>query len=485
MIAEKFYSRFTGLVLLFILSMVLLILRPNLISILFGWDGLGISSYLLVIYYGREKAYNAGILTALTNRLGDGLILFRIGRLVYLGDYTIGWYSKLGVPWLPVFIVLMAAFTKSAQIPFSAWLPAAIAAPTPVSSLVHSSTLVTAGIYLLIRHGQFFLGARVNLFALLTGRLTIVLARIRALNERDMKKIVALSTLRQLGIMVIALGLNCPMLSFLHLILHAFFKAILFIATGNFIHSRTRYQSLRKTGGLFYSMPVSRAGALTAKVRLMGAPFAAAFFSKEPILENIFILNEGSRFRLFLILLGVILTVLYRGRFVVLVILRGRRREALGLKEDEGIKCACAILILYIPSFTSGAFIRNLTTQGPTIYFYPIIIKFRIYFALFLGAALRVILTGGKRNLKYGSHSLLFMWGLPLFSGRLLSFPFIIGGKILVHISSNWVWFLQINFVAWKFRRLELRFGTSSFLYRNLVSVIFPIITFLVWFNNY
>lgn len=90
MIAEKFYSRFTGLVLLFILSMVLLILRPNLISILFGWDGLGISSYLLVIYYGREKAYNAGILTALTNRLGDGLILFRIGRLVYLGDYTIG-----------------------------------------------------------------------------------------------------------------------------------------------------------------------------------------------------------------------------------------------------------------------------------------------------------------------------------------------------------------------------------------------------------
>lgn len=331
----------------------------------------------------------------------------------------------------------MAAFTKSAQIPFSAWLPAAIAAPTPVSSLVHSSTLVTAGIYLLIRHGQFFLGAGVNLFALLTGRLTIILARISALNERDIKKIVALSTLRQLGVIVMALGLNCPLLSFFHLILHAFFKAILFIATGNFIHSRARYQSLRKTGGLFFSMPVSRAGALTAKIRLVGAPFAAAFFSKEPILENIFILNEGRRLSFLFILLGVVLTVLYRGRFVVLVMLGARRGENLRLKEDEGIKCACAILILYIPSFTSGAFIRNLTTQGPTIYFYPAMVKFRVYFALSLGALIRIILTRGRRNLRQGSHSIFFMWGLPLFSGRLVSFPFIIGGKILVRDSSN------------------------------------------------
>jgi NADH-ubiquinone oxidoreductase chain 5 len=303
----------------------------------------------------------------------------------------------------------LAAFTKRAQLPFSAWLPAAIAAPTPVSSLVHSSTLVTAGIYLLIRHGQFFLRGETNIAVLLVGTLTIILARLGALNERDIKKIVALSTLRQLGIMVIALGLNCPLLAFFHLVLHAFFKAILFIATGNFIHARGRYQALGKTGALFFSMPVSGGGALSAKISLLGTPFAAAFFSKEPILENIFVLNESRRFRLFLILGGVFLTAIYRRRFVILALLGLSSGEKLRFKEDENLKSRGAILILFIPSFTRGSLMGCLIAEGPTINYYPLIIKLVIYGALGLGVLSGFILTHMRQNLGRGSYSLWYM----------------------------------------------------------------------------
>ena len=149
---DKNFIRFHYLLITFILRIYFLILRPNIVSILLGWDGLGLSSYLLVIYYGRAKAYNSGMITALTNRLGDSLILLSIGYLFIIGNWNLYFYSVKSIDRLLMLMLILAASTKRAQIPFSAWLPAAMAAPTPVSSLVHSSTLVTAGVYLLIRH---------------------------------------------------------------------------------------------------------------------------------------------------------------------------------------------------------------------------------------------------------------------------------------------------------------------------------------------
>ena len=150
---EKFFGRFLMLVVSFIRSIFLLILSPNIISLLLGWDGLGVTSYLLVIFYQRSKSFNAGILTALTNRLGDVGLLSRLALISYYGDWTFVFYNRSSVSYsrIVVLIIILSACTKRAQIPFSAWLPAAIAAPTPVSALVHSSTLVTAGVYLLIR----------------------------------------------------------------------------------------------------------------------------------------------------------------------------------------------------------------------------------------------------------------------------------------------------------------------------------------------
>ena len=184
---DKYFIRFHALLISFVLRIYFLILSPNLITVLLGWDGLGLTSYLLVIYYGNSKAYNSGILTAITNRLGDAFLLVSIRYLVIYGNWNFYFYFNKEEIFIASFLILTAT-TKSAQIPFSAWLPAAIAAPTPVSSLVHSSTLVTAGVYLLIRHGEFLTISRVRYYLLVIGVLTMTTARIRALLERDLKK---------------------------------------------------------------------------------------------------------------------------------------------------------------------------------------------------------------------------------------------------------------------------------------------------------
>ena len=157
---DYFLSRFIRLVILFVLRIWILILRPNFIRILLGWDGLGVTSYLLVIYFQRSKSYGAGILTALTNRLGDVGLLLTIGLTTNLGRWSFYYYTRRSIITLPpylLFLLIITASTKRAQLPFSSWLPAAMAAPTPVSSLVHSSTLVTAGVYLLIRINFFLM----------------------------------------------------------------------------------------------------------------------------------------------------------------------------------------------------------------------------------------------------------------------------------------------------------------------------------------
>jgi len=187
-IGDKHFVRFIFLVYFFVLSMVLLILSPNIIRILLGWDGLGLVSYCLVIYYQNTKSASAGIITILSNRIGDVAILLRIAWILNFGDWNFFYCQFIyeeNVLWLVIIMVLLAAITKRAQIPFSAWLPAAIAAPTPVSALVHSSTLVTAGVYLLIRF-NYMLG--LNNFLLYIGVFTMFISGLGANFETDLKK---------------------------------------------------------------------------------------------------------------------------------------------------------------------------------------------------------------------------------------------------------------------------------------------------------
>jgi NADH-ubiquinone oxidoreductase chain 5 len=306
-------NRFIWLVFIFVLSIISLILSPNLISILLGWDGLGLVSYCLVIYYQNVKSYNAGILTALTNRIGDVIILIAIAMMSSFGSFNLLNYPSYilnGNINLCIVLLIVAACTKSAQIPFSAWLPAAIAAPTPVSALVHSSTLVTAGVYMLIRFRDPIIKIGFTPHLLIISVLTILIAGLGANLETDLKKVIALSTLRQLGLIIIAISINIPKLAYFHILSHALFKALLFICAGNIIHCSQDTQDIRKIGNIIIIMPVTSACLNTANLALCGIPFIAGFYSKDIILESI-LFSDYSTYILLLVYFATALTVIY------------------------------------------------------------------------------------------------------------------------------------------------------------------------------
>jgi NADH-ubiquinone oxidoreductase chain 5 len=276
--------RFLVILILFVVSMVLMIFSPNIISILLGWDGLGLVSYCLVIYYQNMKSLNAGLLTILSNRVGDVAILLRISWLFNYGAWNFFLLEHMYRLNLGIImgLVILAALTKSAQIPFSAWLPAAMAAPTPISALVHSSTLVTAGVYLLIRFSEL-VGVRRVLYYLSVG--TIFMSGFGANFEIDLKKIIALSTLRQLGVIIISLSLGIVELAFFHLLMHALFKSLLFLCAGVYIHGSGDKQDIRSLGGLIESAPLTTFYFLGCSLALCGFPYISGFYSKDIILE--------------------------------------------------------------------------------------------------------------------------------------------------------------------------------------------------------
>lgn len=318
---EKHFIRFHLLVCTFIFSMLVLIFSPNLVSLILGWDGLGVTSFLLVVYFNSHKSFNAGLLTALSNRVGDCLLLLSVALLRAQIPFNFFLQSSHGsglVNHLLVGLIVVAACTKSAQIPFSAWLPAAMAAPTPVSSLVHSSTLVTAGVYLILRFGEF-LSAPLNKVLFILGVATITMASLSALFESDIKKIIALSTLRQLGLIITGIGINMPELTLFHLLTHAFFKAIIFIAVGRLIHANNGIQDLRitrvKSGILGPSL-----GFLTvSNLSLIGLPYIRGFYSKDLLIEAS-LMAQLSIFEVLIFYRSVALRVAYSVRFILMVV---------------------------------------------------------------------------------------------------------------------------------------------------------------------
>ncbi len=318
---EKFSVRFHLILLSFVISILVLVFSGNLLTCLIGWDGLGLSSYLLVIYYYNIKAYNAGLLTALTNRVGDAFFLVRIAlRFYFMGWGFIQRFKPIRINFsvLISFIIITAGCTKRAQIPFSAWLPAAMAAPTPVSSLVHSSTLVTAGVFLIFRFSGI-LSSPALAVLLALGLSTSLMAGLAAILEIDIKKVVALSTLRQLGLIITSLGGALPELAFFHLISHAFLKALLFLRIGRCISQVSGLQDLRLSSLRIYSSPLTRAILLRASLGLCGLPFIGAFYSKDLLIEIIITLTYGA-FTKFFLFLTIIVTPIYSIRLIIFIV---------------------------------------------------------------------------------------------------------------------------------------------------------------------
>ena len=428
---EKFFSRFLFLVLSFVCRILLLILSPNSIRILLGWDGLGVTSYLLVIYYQRNKSYNAGIITALTNRLGDVGLLLCLAFLVKFGS----WNFYLFIPPLELGLILIilvrARITKSAQIPFSAWLPAAIAAPTPVSALVHSSTLVTAGVYLLIRFNYLLMSFALLKYLILVGVFTIFIAGLGAMRELDIKKVIALSTLRQLGVMIITIGVGFPLIGFFHLVAHAFFKALLFICAGILIHNFKDYQDIRLMSRSACFIPFTLRMFMTANLRLCGLPFIAGFYSKDLILE-IFIMRRLNLFIFIIIILSTALTVLYSCRLAFLLGANRFKGERLtGIKDFDPV-VVVGYSFLLVPSIFGGLGGNWVFYPVIPVIFFPLILKGFIFTLVLTSAVLilRFILDSSDRlSASLKRHLNSKMWFLPLVARAALSYGTLLRGK--------------------------------------------------------
>lgn len=442
-------NRFIILVLIFVLSIILLIISPNLIRILLGWDGLGLVSYCLVIYFQNIKSYNAGILTALSNRIGDVALLLAIAWILNYGSWNYIFYLEIIQNEFEIIIigalVILAAITKRAQIPFSSWLPAAIAAPTPVSALVHSSTLVTAGVYLLIRFNILLVNSWIGQLLLLLSGLTIFIAGLGANFEFDLKKIIALSTLSQLGLIIRILSIGYYKLAFFHLLTHALFKALLFICAGAIIHNINNSQDIRLIGGLRIHMPLTSACFNVSNLALCGIPFLAGFYSKDMILEVVIIRNINL-FSFFLYFFSTGLTVCYSFRLVYYSITGDLNCRRLNILNDEGWIILRGILGLLFIRIIGGSILNWLIFPYPYIICLPLYIKLLILFVCIRGGLFGYLISFIKL---YNLNKSLIYYNLTIFLGsiwfmpiirtyKLIYFPLNYGNLVLKRFDQGW-----------------------------------------------
>nr|WIL79920.1 NADH dehydrogenase subunit 5 [Pieleus irregularis] len=485
-------NRFILLVVLFVLSMILLIISPNLISILLGWDGLGLVSYCLVIYYQNWKSYNAGMLTALTNRIGDVALLMSIAWMLNYGSWNYIFYLdfyKMDFSMKIISIlIIIAAMTKSAQIPFSSWLPAAMAAPTPVSSLVHSSTLVTAGVYLLIRF-NYSLTNEMMYLLLFISSLTMFMSGLGANYEFDLKKIIALSTLSQLGLMLSILSLGEYKIAFFHLLIHALFKALLFMCAGNIIHSLNNCQDIRFMGNLVSFMPLTCTFMNISNLSLCGLPFMSGFYSKDLVLE-VMSMNYLNLYIYIIFYLSIGLTVMYSFRLIYYLMMGNLNFLPLNNLSEESFVMLKGMLGLMIMVIFSGSVIFWL--MFPSMYFICLTKLMKIMALIFIAVGMLMGLEMSKFALNYSLKSLnsygmsMFlasMWNMPIISTMNSSYyPLFYSKSYYKMIDQGWSEYLGSQNIYLKMMKMSQFFQVlfSNNLKIYLMMMVFWLIVMLL-----
>nr|ALO76725.1 NADH deshydrogenase subunit 5 [Glischrochilus hortensis] len=492
MMGDLNLNRFILLVVMFVLSMILLIISPNLISILLGWDGLGLVSYCLVIYYQNMKSFNAGMLTALSNRIGDVALLMSIAWIFNYGSWNYIFYLDLMkndcIMKYVAYFVILAAFTKSAQIPFSSWLPAAMAAPTPVSSLVHSSTLVTAGVYLLIRF-NFIFNKEMTYFMLLISLLTMFMSGLGANFEFDLKKIIALSTLSQLGLMMSILFLGDYKLAFFHLLIHALFKALLFMCAGCVIHNLSNCQDIRYMGSLAQSMPLTCTYMNICNLSLCGFPFFSGFYSKDLIVE--FMSMGYLNILIYVIFyLSIGLTVSYSFRLIYYSMTGTLNYLSLNSLNDENYLMLKGMTGLIIMVIFSGSSLSWLMFSTPYFISLPLLMKLMTLIVVIVGvlagyeiSKFSISMKMNSLNFKSLSMFLALMWFMPILSTLSINFyPLYVGNIYFKTLDMGW----EENYSAQAIKNSLI--NNSQFmqiLFNNHLKIYFMmLLVWLLFFNN-
>jgi len=486
---DKYFRRFIYLVYLFVLSMILMVLSPNIIRILLGWDGLGLVSYCLVIFYQSVKSTSAGLLTIFSNRIGDVAVLLRISWMLNFGSWNF-FYIQIMYErdvLLVLILIILARLTKRAQIPFSAWLPAAMAAPTPVSALVHSSTLVTAGVYLLIRF-NYYLG--VNSFLFYVGCFTMFMSGLGANFENDLKKIIALSTLRQLGFMVLTLRIGFVEMAFFHLLTHAMFKSLLFLCAGVFIHSVGDVQDVRMIRGLDKSCPLTSFYFIGASLALCGFPFISGFYSKDVILD-MYLIGFINIFMLFFMVLSTILTLTYSIRLVFRVYFKNYSGNFLiYVREDFGMVLPMTGLML-LTVFAGGWLRINIF---PLLFvFMPGFLKIIVFFllALFGGAYFCYLAQKKVVRAQYiglTGHFVGSMWFLPFISSSSFMQTIKIGRSVLKTFDHGWLELISgqglVNYLYKQRNKLDYLNVVNLKIYLFMFFIVTVLVTISIYLNS-